>query len=143
MVLRRARIAYYSLMCPRSPPPYCQQDPSLAASRAAADDALSAALLRGGGLQPFLRHWYAMPMWASLTSHPHFGALLEKRAEDKQDPLLGSKAPPAEGRRCRELAAVLSAGSPGRMVRLSGPLCLFSRARGGICFRRTDSTFHL
>ena len=94
----------------------------MAASRAAADDALSAALLRGGGLQPFLRHWYAMPMWASLTLHPHFGALLEQRAGGRQDPPLGSAAPLADGRRCWELAAVLSASSPGRMVRLSGPL---------------------
>ena len=49
--------------------------------RAAKDDSLAAALARGG-MVPFLRAWYAQPLWTGLRAHPRSGLLTLPRAAE-------------------------------------------------------------
>ena len=72
--------------------------------RRSRDDDLAGALV-DGGVQAFVAAWYEAPMWATLRAHPRFAALLAERAQQRA----GDAA---------QLAAVLSAASPGRQAAL-------------------------
>ncbi len=48
-------------------------------------DAEVAAQITGSDLEAFLRAWYAAPLWGSLTAHPKFEDLIERRKQN--DPL--------------------------------------------------------
>lgn len=82
------------------------EDPQARVERAARDEALAAALRRGGARQ-FVADWYRQPMWASLRAHPCFHGLLAQRGAVGDAP---------------ELAAALAAMSPGRAPSLWGEL---------------------
>ena len=72
--------------------------------RRSKDDRLAKALV-DGGLQAFVSAWYEAPMWATLRAHPRFATLAGERAQQ-------------QGGDPAELAAVLSAASPGRQASL-------------------------
>lgn len=101
-----AHVRVCAHVCVRAP--VHAQDPAQAAWRAAADDRL-ARLLASRGLRPFVAHWYAQPLWASLRRHPRFGALAEARARGREG-----------GAGAAGLAGALAAMSTGRMVRRGG-----------------------
>ena len=58
-------------------------DPAARAARAARDDALAAALRRGG-LPAFLHHWYELPMWAQLRASPRCAPLEAARCVEQE-----------------------------------------------------------
>jgi hypothetical protein len=72
-------------------------DPAERAARAARDDALAAALRRGG-TAAFCSSWYQAPMWDSLRRHPCFGALLHRRAGSGTPRTVGQAARQTEGK---------------------------------------------
>jgi 2-succinyl-6-hydroxy-2,4-cyclohexadiene-1-carboxylate synthase len=55
------------------------EDEEERSARAAADDALAAALERDG-IEAFIDRWYAQPLFASLRSHPDYGLVSRRRA---------------------------------------------------------------